>query len=177
MPSEKNTGKGLKRALYVGLGVTFGAAMLLLRRNKDGKENAGEGKAPVKAMTNREEIALTAPEVKKKAITVTEEKPRAITQAEVPLKLKVTPAKFQRGKEAKVVAATAPGASCIMDAVYSTRRKPSGLDVGPHIAEGDGGVEWVWNVSTTGDSVELTVTATLEGYTTATVTRSVPVVD
>ena len=48
--------------------------------------------------------------------------------------------------------------------VYSTNRKPSGLDEGPVAADSNGNCRWSWPIGTGGSHVDVTVQASLDGY-------------
>jgi hypothetical protein len=95
------------------------------------------------------------------------------------LKLNLTaePAKFVRREQGTVAVETLPGASCKLKAVYSTNRKPSGLDEGPVAADSSGNCRWTWPIGTGGSHVDVTVWASLSGYEDAEASLRIEIVD
>lgn len=175
----------LKRLIQVALGVgffTLGLVIVVLRRLSSQRVPAAEGvatptpaPAPPPAPARGVPLKKAATPVKTaarqkaspKLSTIPRPaggKPAEAALKPLPLKLRAKPATFKRGQTGTIYAETLPGASCSIDAIYSTRRRPAGLDNEGAIAEGDGVLEWAWKINTTGDYVEVTVRGELKGY-------------
>lgn len=96
---------------------------------------------------------------------------------ELPLIVTVIPAQFTRGAEGRVRVETLPGATCTLEAVYSTRRHPQGFANSPAtiVVNNKGVHEWVWEIGTGGAFVDLTVEAWLEDHDMVMASLRVPI--
>jgi hypothetical protein len=97
------------------------------------------------------------------AITVPPDQPREIQLKPLPLTIQAEPAQFVRGQEGTIRVQTRAGASCSIQALYSTKRPPTGLPGDPVDADENGRCEWVWTIGSKGTYVDVTVRATLSG--------------
>lgn len=80
------------------------------------------------------------------------------------LAVSVIPEPLVAGEDATVRAQTTPGATCLIEARYSTGRPPSSLDAEPVEAGNMGECEWTWNVRTKGNEVMIAVQVWLEDH-------------
>lgn len=111
------------------------------------------------------------------AITLTPPVERGIQAMPVTLRIEALPEPFVRRQPGTIRVYTQPGATCQIEARYSTRRPPTSLDDVSKTADDDGRCEWTWDVRTGGDYVDVTVQAWQEGYTVAQAGMRIAVVD
>ena len=89
---------------------------------------------------------------------------REIQPAILPLTLSAEPVRFIRREPGTIYAKTLPGATCNVEAIYSTNRRPGSLETGPTAVDADGRCQWTWVIGTSGTHVDVTVRASLAGY-------------
>jgi hypothetical protein len=111
------------------------------------------------------------------AITLSPPTERSIQAMPVTLQIGAAPEPFVRKQAGTIRAHTQPGATCEIEARYSTRRPPASLEDERQTADEDGLCEWTWDVRTGGDYVDVTVQAWQEGYTVAQATMRIDIVD
>lgn len=142
-------GRGILFALGAGLGAV-GVVLLLRRQQRTELATAG--------------VMLPIPA----------ELP--VVEAE-PLVVEVNPAPIVRGRPVTVLARALPGATCRIDARYTTGFAPRSMDGQPQTIDADGACRWQWVVRTRGDGLRIVIKVTLPDGTTAQRTRRVAVVD
>lgn len=159
--SFRKVGKSFARQVawvVLGVGTGVGLVMYLLGQREEQAKSASSPRP-------RQKIVIPPP--------IREEvKPGALK-----LNLTAEPAKFARRKQGTVIVETLPGASCKLEAVYSTNRKPSGLDEGPVAADSSGNCRWTWPIGTGGSHVDVTAQASLDGYEDAEASLRIEIVD
>jgi hypothetical protein len=97
------------------------------------------------------------------AIAVPPDKPREIQLKPLPLTIQAEPSRFVRGQQGTIRVQTQAGARCSIQALYSTKRGPTGLSGDPLKADKDGRCEWAWTIGSKGTYVDVTIQAALEG--------------
>jgi hypothetical protein len=147
------------------IGVAVGMALYVAAKRRQ-NSNARRNHSPYA-------IALR----QQQAITVPPDKPREIQLKPLPLTIQAEPSPFVRGQAGTIRVQTQAGASCSIQALYSTRRAPTGLSGGPIDADEDGRCEWVWTIGSKGTYVDVTVRATLDGSADAQAVLRVPIED
>lgn len=80
------------------------------------------------------------------------------------LRIEAIPETLVNGEDGRIRALTAPGATCLISARYSTGRPPVSLDIRPRRASSSGVCEWVWSVRTSGSWLDVEVQAWLEDH-------------
>ena len=163
MAETKKERSGLGYAAQLTLGVGFfvvGSVVSVTKQTVRAVSKAARSARPTPAKKKEAKDAAESPAAKA-----------------LPLKLKASPRTFTRGQAGTIIAETLPGASCTFEAVYSTNRRPTGLDPEPAIAGYDGVLEWTWVIGTGGDYVDVTVTASLVGHEETTAEKRVTISD
>ncbi len=111
------------------------------------------------------------------AITLSPPAERSIQAMPVTLQIGALPEPFVRRQPGTIRVITQPGATCEIEARYSTRRPPASLEGERQTADVDGRCEWTWDVRTGGEYVDVTVRAWQEGYTVAQAGMRIAIVD
>lgn len=158
-------GKMARRAIGVvglGVGIVAGIVAYVLFREQEAQSAEHEN-----AITPRPEHQ----------ITIKPEQQRSIEPAGISLILTAQPAKFIRRQSGSITAETLPGATCSIEAVYSTNRRPSGLEITPVKADDNGKCSWTWEIGTGGSHVDVTVKASAQGQNPIETTLRVEIVD
>lgn len=158
-------GRGLLFALGAGLGAA-GILLLISRRPRSEPRPTGVPLPLPKEVPLPDEPPPKAAEP--------EPEPEPLTE---PLSVEANPNPIVRGRPVTVRARTRPGATCRLDARYSTGFAPRSMHGEVQTAGEDGTCRWQWVVRTRGDGLRIVVKATLEDGTTAQRTRRVKVVD
>ncbi len=160
--SFRKVGKSFaKQVAWVVLGVGTGVGLIMYLLGQREEQPA----KPASSAHSRQGIVIPPP-IRK------EVKPAALK-----LNLIAEPAKFVRREQGTVIAETLPGASCKFEAVYSTNRKPSGLDEGAVAADSNGNCRWTWPIGTGGSHVDVTVRASMTGYEDVETSLRIEIVD
>lgn len=158
-------GRGLLFALGAGLGAA-GILLLISRRPRSEPRPTGVPLPLPKEVPLPDEPPPKAAEP--------EPEPEPLTE---PLSVEANPNPIVRGRPVTVRARTRPGATCRLDARYSTGFAPRSMHGEVQTAGEDGTCRWQWVVRTRGDGLRIVVKATLEDGATAQRTRRVKVVD
>jgi hypothetical protein len=111
------------------------------------------------------------------AITLSPPAERGIQAMPITLRVEALPEPFVRRQPGTIRVATLPGATCQIEARYSTNRPPASLEDERKTADEDGRCEWTWDVRTGGEYVDVTVQAWGEGYATTQAGMRIAVVD
>ena len=179
MSSSRNGGNSLQRALLLGLGLGLGVVVGVILYQELKRRQEEETSGPTeKALIRPPAQAITIPPPSRtREIALKREERRDIQPAVLPLSIEAIPAKFRRGEPGTIRVRTLPDATCAIEAVYSTGRRPTGLDTGPITAGENGECEWTWGIGTSGTYVDVTIQGWLEGYENAEETLRVPISD
>jgi hypothetical protein len=159
--SFRKAGKSFARQVawvVLGVGAGVGLVMYLLGQKEEQEKSASRPRP--------QQRIVIPPPIRKEA------KPGTLK-----LNLIAEPARFVRREQGTLIVETLPGASCKLEAVYSTNRKPSGLDEGPVAADSNGNCRWTWPIGTGGSHVDVTVRASLAGYEDAEADLRIEIVD
>lgn len=138
--------------LGMGLGITAGVVVYLIsqrEREEFGALGEREAAAP------RLDVERAAPKTAA---------PQEVQSATLSPSLQADPVPFVRQRPGTISVETLPGATCSIEALYSTGRRPGSLDTGPVKADAKGKYQWTWEIGTSGTHVDVTVSAWLEGY-------------
>ncbi len=162
----------MKRSQYFLLGVLVAglaalAVLLLYRDRRRRKESAAfEG-----------EQGWLPLEQRGRGITLKPSVAQPQENRAAPLKLSVFPQPLRRNQPATVRVETLPGATCIIEARYSTGFAPTSLDADPRTSDESGVCEWRWEIGTSGAYVDIEVQVWQEHHTVNSARRRIEVVD
>jgi len=155
--SDETGLKFWQRIVIVTLSATLGAAAVVWYLLDQQRQQAGssEHHRPMRSGG----IRLQPSSVPKSTVTARSASPSALT-----LQISAQPRTFKRGTDGTVRVKSLPGASCSLNARYSTGRAPTGLDEGPLTCDADGVCAWTWSVGTSGSHVDVEVAAAKDGF-------------
>jgi hypothetical protein len=136
--------------LGIVVGVAVGMALYLAAKRR---RNSSDGR-------NKAAYSITLRP--QPAIAVPSGQPREIQLKPLPLTIQAEPSRFVRGQVGTIRVQTQAGATCSIQALYSTRRGPTGLSGDPAKADENGRCEWAWTIGSKGTYVDVTVRAVLD---------------
>jgi len=172
MPSSRSGRNPFQRLTLLVLGVSFGMLLVqIFQRFTREMQHQREYQATHPGYTPSLREAL------RRALTLsvvpeTQQVGQAIklptlseTRKDLPLTVSVSPTHLSHNQPCTVRVETLSGATCTLNAVYSTHRKPLSFSDAHTVVIGESGQhEWTWEVGSAGSFVDLTVEGWLEGY-------------